>query len=96
MNVKDTTAPYISICHTVPVEVIGNYDRNVTAVMWMEPSVIDEEGLPITVSTNYQPGDLFPIGSTTVMYSFSDYSGNRAFCSFDVIVHGEYLSLDRY
>ncbi|PIK50344.1 hypothetical protein BSL78_12761 [Apostichopus japonicus] len=87
VNVKDTTAPYISICHTVPVEVIGNYDRNVTAVMWMEPSVIDEEGLPITVSTNYQPGDLFPIGSTTVMYSFSDYSGNRAFCSFDVIVH---------
>ena len=59
--------------------------------MWREPTVTDNSGL-FTVTSSHTPGFAFGIGTTTVMYSAVDASGNRNVFSFDVTVLGEYYS----
>ena len=55
------------------------------AVSWTEPVVTDNSGF-LTVSSNYQPGDQFPIGETNVTYTATDSSGNINTFSFTVTV----------
>jgi len=43
-------------------------------------------GTGITVTSNYDPGDTFPLGTTSVIYSAVDGAGNTALCSFNVTV----------
>ncbi len=57
-------------------------------VYWRVPVASDECGEPRVVST-HEPGDLFPIGSTEVVYTATDRSGNTATCSFQVNVNPE-------
>lgn len=85
----DETPPKITLCHTSPIEVTGNQESNLTLVDWVEPSATDENGLPLSVTSNLLPGIPLPIGTTTVTYSFTDTYGNDDSCTFDVIVHGE-------
>lgn len=62
------------------------------SVVWVEP-VVDGNGVHIAVSHDHNPGDLFPIGNTTVTYTalnFSDTSVlDKAVCSFLVTVLGK-------
>ena len=79
----DQIAPVISGCpgpitNTVP---IGTQN---TPVTWVEPTAIDNSGIPPTVVRSHQPGDSFPVGSTTVEYTFRDQEGNQAMCTFMV------------
>ncbi|MCK5103421.1 MAG: gliding motility-associated C-terminal domain-containing protein [Cyclobacteriaceae bacterium] len=37
------------------------------------------------MSSNYNPGDVFDFGITTVVYTATDQSGNIAHCSFDIL-----------
>ena len=56
------------------------------AVAFWDPPVPDANcGITITGS-NYEPGDIFPVGTTTVIYTATDASGNIFECAFDVIV----------
>ena len=36
--------------------------------------------------SNHNPGDIFPVGNTTVTYTATDINGNTATCSFVVNV----------
>ena len=58
-------------------------------VLWTPPTAgINSDGA-VTLASNYKPGMLFHIGTTTVNYVAMDACGNgRAFVSFDVIVSG--------
>ncbi len=90
---EDTVPPVIRDCpvSTLTVNVpTGVPSRPVT---WTEPTATDNSGETPTVTQSHQPGDIFPVGTTDVSYTFSDMSGNDAICSFSVEV-GK-LSYDR-
>ena len=53
---------------------------------WNEPQAFDNSGTADLISRSHTPGSFFPMGATTVSYTFADPSGNTASCSFDVIV----------
>ena len=57
-------------------------------VTWTPPTATDNSGTQ-TLTTNYNSGAEFNIGTTTVNYESTDPSGNTAVCSFDVTVTGK-------
>ena len=59
-------------------------------VSWTEPTATDNSGMTPTITQTHQPGDSFPVGTTSVMYTFTDMTGNQATCTFDVVI-GNYL-----
>lgn len=54
-------------------------------VTWNVPSATDECGIA-SFTSNYQSGDVFAVGTTTVEYTAEDVHGNISTQSFDVIV----------
>ncbi|MDX2176701.1 MAG: HYR domain-containing protein [Candidatus Sumerlaeia bacterium] len=56
-------------------------------VTWTEPTATSNCGGTITTVQSHNSGDFFPIGTTTVTYTFfDDESANSATCTFDVTV----------
>lgn len=80
----DTTPPEIvgcpgNISATANDEYCGN------TISWTAPQAIDS--CTVTLASTHAPGDFFPVGTTTVVYTAVDNSGNSSQCSFDVIVN---------
>lgn len=82
--VRDTTDPVITGCFTSDVTAVAISGCQ-SVVTWVEPVVTDNCGI-VTVTSSHVPGDIFPIGRTTVTYIATDASGNSSECSFDVVV----------
>ena len=61
-------------------------------VSWTPPTASDNSGEAVTLTSDYSPGDTFPIGTTTVTYTATDSYGNIATSTFDVVVTGKYNS----
>ncbi len=59
-------------------------DGNPVVVSWTAPSATDNCSAALT--SDYDPGDSFPVGTTTVTYTSTDGEGNTADCNFDVTV----------
>ena len=76
----------------VGTTVINDPGQATAIVMWREPTVADNSGW-FTVTSSHEPGFVFGIGTTTVMYSAVDASGNKNGISFDITVLGEYHTL---
>ena len=57
-------------------------------INWEEPLVTDNSEVYTTWSS-HPPGRLFQRGSTVVVYTAEDSSGNRATMSFQVLVEGK-------
>jgi hypothetical protein len=53
---------------------------------WTPPTAIDNCGGQVNVTSNHNPGDLFPVGNTQVTYNFDDGHGNTSSCIFTVTV----------
>lgn len=53
---------------------------------WALPTATDNCTVD-TVFSSAQPGDFFPVGTTTVTYTAVDNSGNSSSCSFTIIVN---------
>ncbi len=84
VTVADTENPVFTNCPsyiTVPVNT-ANCDA---IVNWTPPTLMDNCGIASQTSSN-SPGDVFPIGTTTVVYSGDDPAGNSTACSFDITV----------
>jgi len=84
VTVIDNEAPVIVDC---PTDIVvdndpGQCGANVT---WTAPSATDNCGLT-TWTSNFNSGDFFPIGTTTVIYTAEDAQGNVTTCSFTVTV----------
>ena len=61
-------------------------DVNETTVNWTELQATDNSGDVFLTFRTHSPGSTFPIGITTVTYTFTDSSNNTASRSFNVIV----------
>ena len=79
-------APTVSNCPTDQTIDLSTNGCNSTAT-WALPSWDDDCGLQ-SVSSSAQPGDEFPLGTTTVTYLAIDFCGNSASCEFTVTVVG--------
>ncbi len=88
--VEDANAPTI----TCPGDVFAVTDAGLcTAVVnWTAP-VASDDCSAVTVTTTNEPGSEFPKGTTTVVYTATDASGNVATCSFDVTVFDNELPI---
>ncbi|XP_033108663.1 hyalin-like [Anneissia japonica] len=67
------------------IEAETDGDATTAVVVWEEPTAEDDSPL-VCINSTHKPGDVFPIGSTTVMYKFEDTDGRLAFCTFNVVV----------
>ena len=81
----DNTPPII----TCPVDIVFNSISNAECgdtVAWDAPVVTDN--FPgVTITSNFNSDDLFPVGTTEVTYTATDAAGNQASCSFLVTVN---------
>lgn len=84
VKITDNQAPVISGCPS-DLSVLVLPGNTQTAVNWTAPSATDNCNL-IDFSSNFSPGDIFPVGTTTVNYTAEDAAGNISACSFDVVV----------
>ncbi|MCK4342296.1 MAG: HYR domain-containing protein, partial [Phycisphaerae bacterium] len=55
-------------------------------VTWTAPTADDNCAID-TFTSNYSPGDTFPVGTTHVVYTATDIYGNDITCEFDVTVN---------
>lgn len=53
---------------------------------WDEPTAWDNGSGVASVTKTHDPGDSFPVGTTTVIYTATDNAWNTATCEFDVTV----------
>ena len=51
---------------------------------WTPPTAMDNSGGEVTVISSHNPGDQFSVGTTQVTYTFRDFAGNQAQCSFTI------------
>ncbi|XP_038072382.1 uncharacterized protein LOC119740947 isoform X2 [Patiria miniata] len=84
VTIKDEEPPIISNCPQNITKVTS--DQEAVKASWVEPTATDNLGPPQLMSSNHRPGNWFPPGSTTVTYSARDNAGNRAECSFVILV----------
>ena len=57
-------------------------------VNWTEPVATDNSGLSPKVTTNYHSPQRFGEGAHVIVYNAMDQSGNKATCTFTVVVTG--------
>lgn len=83
VTVTDTEVPAISNCVG---DITANNDNGSCGkvVTWTPPTFTDNCGA--TMTSTHNPGDFFPIGTTTVTYTVTDGSENVSTCVFDVTI----------
>jgi len=84
VTVIDTQNPQIV---DLPADITSTNDSGVCGklVDWALPSATDNCATDSLIS-DHQPGDLFPVGTTTVTYTATDSSGNSSSASFTVTI----------
>ncbi|HNT80480.1 MAG TPA: T9SS type A sorting domain-containing protein, partial [Bacteroidia bacterium] len=68
-----------------PVVQGNDFSQCGAVVSWTPPTAVDN--CVATVTSTHNPGDFFPVGTTTVTYTATDGCGNVGTCSFDVTVN---------
>lgn len=83
VEVIDQSAPIISLC---PEDISVTASEDCEAIVEWEIPTATDNCTEVSISSNFEPGTVFPIGITNVEYEFTDENGNRSFCSFEVNV----------
>ncbi|MCP4121575.1 MAG: HYR domain-containing protein [Bacteroidetes bacterium] len=83
ITVIDTEAPDPGC--PADIDIFANVYECSAIVEW-ELDTTDNCPGPLSLDSNYEPGDTFPLGTTTVVYNVTDVAGNSASCSFDITV----------
>lgn len=83
-------APTITGCPSDITQAITNSCTK--AVTWTEPTAIDTN-LPVTVDKTHSPGDDFPVGTTTVTYTFTNGLSEVSTCSFEITIQYQFFDL---
>ena len=76
---------HCGVCHTDVHAIDNDFGVCGASVSWAEPTASDECCLD-TLTSPHAPGDVFPVGTTTVTYTAKDCNGTDSTCSFDVTV----------
>jgi Leucine-rich repeat (LRR) protein len=79
---SDTTPPFYYNC---PANISLTTTGTTSIATWIAPTATDNCGTP-SVLSNYNSGFAFPLGTTAVTYTATDAKGNKATCSFNVVV----------
>lgn len=66
----------------------AEWDKFSALVNWTEPVATDNSGLSPKVTTNYHSPQRFGEGAHVIGYNAMDQSGNKATCTFTVVVTG--------
>jgi PKD repeat protein len=84
VTVTDVVAPEFTFC---PADITIQPDSSNCnpSVTWTIPVAADNCGVT-SFTSNFQSGNNFPVGTTTVTYTAVDASGNTTTCSFDINV----------
>ena len=77
---SNTTAPTFSNCPQNIVVPSGGF-----TAAWNEPTA-SGNCYPIVVTSNFNSGAFFPVGSTNILYSAKDVNNNVGTCSFTITV----------
>lgn len=86
VTVIDNTAPVVSGCPGIITVVTGAGRTSCDQVAtWFAPTAIDNCGT-VTVTSNHNSGEVFPVGTTAVTYTFTDGHSNTSTCSFNVTI----------
>jgi HYR domain/GEVED domain len=80
---NDTVPPVFANC---PTSIIQSTIGTTAIVDWTPPTITDNCSIKPTLSSNYSPGDAFPRGVTTVIYTARDDNNRASTCSFTVTV----------
>ncbi len=80
----DVSKPYFSNCPT-NLFLTTNANLNGAVGFWTPPSAGDNCAITSITST-HQPGQIFPVGATTVVYTATDAKNNTATCAFTITV----------
>lgn len=85
VTVKDQNPPTFTNC---PSDITATANATCMAVVsWPSPAFTDL--CAVSMTTSHSSGQLFPIGTTQVIYTATDAAGNSSTCSFNVIVRDE-------
>jgi hypothetical protein len=86
----DITPPVISGCPT-NISVTSSIP---TYANWQVPTASDNCGNP-SFTSNFNKSTVFPLGTTTVIYTATDLKGNKSTCVFDVTISKSLCDSDR-
>ncbi|WP_315031791.1 HYR domain-containing protein, partial [Capnocytophaga leadbetteri] len=64
-------------------------------IRWREPEYYPTCRGALTTTRSHAPGDMFPIGVTTVTYTFTDPNGNTSSCSFFITIKSNAVKLKK-
>ncbi|MCB9187192.1 MAG: choice-of-anchor L domain-containing protein [Flavobacteriales bacterium] len=84
VTVEDDIDPSLVGCPS-DITVTASSNDCAPSVNWTAPTANDN--CSATVSSNYNSGDNFPVGTTVVTYTATDVAGNSVSCSFDVTIN---------
>ncbi|HRI58266.1 MAG TPA: HYR domain-containing protein [Saprospiraceae bacterium] len=86
VTINDNTPPVLTNCPTGISGIAPGFTCQ-GQVNWPPPVASDPCGQTnLTVTSNYTPDSIFPVGQTLVFYTVTDVSGNTANCSFLVTI----------
>ncbi|MFK7970383.1 MAG: HYR domain-containing protein [Bacteroidia bacterium] len=86
IEVQDMEPPVVASCPTASIFTCEN-----SIVTYSTPTFTDNCGgtsITGTLITGQASGTVFPLGTNTVSYGYTDPSGNMEVCNFDVVVSG--------
>ena len=84
IELKDTTDPTITCPANITIDAAAGSSSAVAS--WTVPTGGDNCGVA-SVTSDYQSGADFPVGTTTVTYTVTDICDNTTSCSFDITVN---------
>ena len=70
------------------MEVVKQTAGPVVPVYWPTPSSEDNSGQPVALFTESVQGSGFRVGRHEIKYQATDQSGNKATCTFTIVVYG--------
>lgn len=91
VSVIDATPPVIAGCPSnISLTALGGLCN--TPVTWTAPTATDNCSV-VNVTSSHNSGDIFPIGTTIVSYTFTDGNSNSSTCSFSVTVNSAAMNI---
>lgn len=87
--ITDNEPPVISLCTEDIIQTIDEGECG-AIVTFDIPTVTDNCGIEdVEVTSGFESGELFPVGTTTVTWTITDENGNMSICSFDITVEDD-------
>jgi len=84
VTIVDNLAPEVQCPNNISV--IANTSSCSAIVTWDEPNTNDNCSSTVKLDSDFNSGDLFTLGTTTVTYTAEDAAGNISECSFSITV----------